>query len=159
MQIINEIGRHTMQGGSRRSGDLGRAAVVATPTWTRSSASRTTDVAARAKAKDHTTPAPLDMTNISVSLDDEFFEAYETKPPDHERAVRVYRKGGRQDADDRGAGFSVDRGRHAGEVLRNACTEVTSADDSTCATSARSCCRRFDDPPTSRRPWPTPCCS
>ena len=147
MQIINEIGRHTMQGGSRRSAiwaglpwnhpDVDAFIRIKDyPMWLREQ-----------KAKDHTTPAPLDMTNISVSLDDEFFEAYEhPSHPEHERAVRVYRKAVDKMLTTAEPGFSVDRGRHAGEVLRNACTEVTSADDSDVCNLGSLVLSRFTDP-------------
>ena len=147
MQIINEIGRHTMQGGSRRSAiwaglpwwhaDVDAFIRIKDyPKWLRDQ-----------KAADFNTPAPLDMTNISVTLDDDFFEAYEhPSHPDHERAVRVYRKVVDKMLTTAEPGFSVDRGRHAGEVLRNACTEVTSADDSDVCNLGSLVLSRFDDP-------------
>ena len=43
------------------------------------------------KARDYNFPAPADMTNISVMLDDEFFEAYDDlRHFHHFHAVQVY---------------------------------------------------------------------
>jgi ribonucleoside-diphosphate reductase alpha chain len=83
------------------------------------------------KEKDFNFPAPMDGTNISVQLDDEFFDAYHDK--DHVRhalAHDVYWKTVRHMLESAEPGFSVDVGKNAGETLRNACTEVTSYDDS-----------------------------
>jgi ribonucleoside-diphosphate reductase alpha chain len=98
------------------------------------------------KEKDFNFPATMDGTNISVQLDDAFFEAYhnpnyvhpieDPEKPDkhkhvtHEWARRVYWTTVKQMLKTAEPGFSIDTGLNAGETLRNACTEVTSADDS-----------------------------
>jgi ribonucleoside-diphosphate reductase alpha chain len=83
------------------------------------------------KEKDYNFPAALDGTNISVILDDEFFQAYDNeKHPQYTLARNVYWATVRQMLKTAEPGFSVDVGENAGEHLRNACTEVTSRDDS-----------------------------
>lgn len=109
------------------------------------------------RAADFNAPAPMDYTNHSVCLDDAFFEAMSgaSSPDGFETSIGAVRKAARgrtwdmgddrsavevasevyweavRDALERGnVGFSVDIGESAGEWLRNACTELTSADDS-----------------------------
>lgn len=146
MQMVNEAGRHIMQGGSRRS------AIWAGLHWwhpdvfefigLKDWSQEVKDL----KEKDFNFPATMDMTNISVILDDEFFEALndpdwelgysngDTAADDiryvnHEWAQKVYWTVIEKMLTTGEPGFSVDVGEHAGENLRNACTEVTSADD------------------------------
>lgn len=131
MQQINETGRHTMQGGNRRS-----AIWAGLPWWHEDVLDfiKIKDWPAEVKAlkeKDWSFPAPMDMTNISVCLDDDFFAAY--NDPSHERhgwANLVYDVALVHMLKHGEPGFSVDTGDKADEVLRNACTEITSADDS-----------------------------
>ena len=131
MCATNEFGRNVQQGGSRRS------ALWAGLSW------RHPDVLEFArmknwspdlramKEKDFNFPAPMDGTNISVDLDDEFFTAYDTPVhPLHSHAQEVFWLVVRQMLQTAEPGFSVNVGANAGEDLRNACTEVTSADDS-----------------------------
>lgn len=142
MKMVNEIGRNIMQGGSRR------AAIWAGLHWNHPDVfSFATvkdwdeDIVAM-KNKDYNAVAPLDMTNISVILDDDFFEAYEnenwtktytlggqTYTVDHEWAQKVYWTVVEKMLTTAEPGFSIDVGENAGEHLRNACTEITSADD------------------------------
>jgi len=73
------------------------------------------------KAKDFNFPATLDMTNISVILDDNFFTAYnDTDHPKHKRAHEIYWKTVRNMMIAGEPGFSIDVGENAGEHLRNA---------------------------------------
>lgn len=130
MKAVNEIGRNIMQGGSRRS------AIWAGLHWNHPDVfdfmkvkDWDADISAM-KEKDFNAYAPLDMTNISVILDDEFFAAYEN--PEHEMnewAHKVYWTAVEGMLKTGEPGFSVDIGENAGEHLRNACTEVTSHDD------------------------------
>ncbi len=131
MGIINEIGRRVMQGGSRRS------AIWAGLSWKHPDVFkfiRAKDWAPEIRAlkeKDFNFPATLDMTNVSVILDDEFFVAYHDPMHNmHDRAQEVYWMTVRKMITTAEPGFSIDTGINAGETLRNACTEVTSADDS-----------------------------
>lgn len=131
MQMTNECGRGIMQGGSRRS------AIWAGLNWRHKDIFEfiglknwSPEVRAM-KEKDFNFPATMDGTNISVQLDDAFFEAYRDKDHvDHKWAYDVYWTTVKQMLKTAEPGFSIDLGENAGETLRNACTEVTSADDS-----------------------------
>jgi ribonucleoside-diphosphate reductase alpha chain len=131
MQMVNEAGRGIMQGGSRRS------AIWAGLHWWHPDIYEFINLKnwspeVRAlKAKDFNFPATMDGTNISVILDDEFFAAYDdTQHPKHGMAHSVYWATVKQMLKTAEPGFSVDVGINAGENLRNACTEITSHDDS-----------------------------
>lgn len=131
MHVVNEIGRSVMAGGSRRSALWGGI------NWKHPDALKLTEVKdwpeylVKEKEKDFSAAAPLDMTNISILLDDEFFEAYYNKFHEkHHLAHEVYNRAVESMLRSGEPGFSVDVGKNAGETLRNACTEVTSADDS-----------------------------
>lgn len=130
MQMVNEAGRHIMQGGSRR------AAMWAGLHWDHEDVfdfirikNWSEDVQAM-KAKDFNAPAAMDSTNISVILDDKFFAAYEDPfHPQHDHAHKLYLECVELMLTTGEPGFSVDVGENAGEHLRNACTEITSRDD------------------------------
>ena len=130
MQSVNEIGRHIMQGGSRR------AAIWAGLHWWHPDvfkfmAIKDWDEGIRAmKEKDFNAYAPMDMTNISVILDTEFFNAFESPEHGmHEWAQKVYWTAVEKMLSTGEPGFSIDAWENEGENLRNACTEVTSYDD------------------------------
>jgi ribonucleoside-diphosphate reductase alpha chain len=83
------------------------------------------------KERDFNFPATLDFTNISVILDDDFFDAYHNSGhPLHSLAEEVYWTTVRGMMETGEPGFSIDAGPNLGENLRNACTEITSYDDS-----------------------------
>lgn len=131
MQMVNECGRHIMQGGSRRS------AIWAGLKWSHPDINdfirvkNWSEEVRALKEKDFDFPATLDMTNISVILDDEFFTAYnDNEHRLHDLAHSVYRQVVKKMVTTAEPGFSVDTGANSGETLRNACTEVTSSDDS-----------------------------
>lgn len=131
MRMINEIGRGVMQGGARRS------AIWAGLKWSHPDVDafiRMKDWSKELRAlkeQDFNFPLEMEFTNISVLLDDEFFEAYEDlMHPKHAVAQRVYEDSVARMVRTAEPGLSVDVGVNAGETLRNACTEVTSADDS-----------------------------
>lgn len=131
MQMVNEAGRGIMQGGSRRS------AIWAGLSWRHKDCGeflRLKDWSPevrKLKEKDFNFPATMDGTNISVQLDDEFFKAYhDEKHILHAQAHGVYWGTVRQMLSSAEPGFAVDLGVNAGETLRNACTELTSRDDS-----------------------------
>lgn len=131
MQMQNELGRGIMQGGSRRS------AIWAGLNWAHQDIHKfitmknwSIEVQAM-KEKDFNFPATMDGTNISVLLDDDFFEAYnDDKNPQHSHAQSVYWAVVKQMLKTGEPGFSIDVGENKNESLRNACTEVTSRDDS-----------------------------
>lgn len=130
MKAVNEIGRNIMQGGSRRS------AIWAGLHWNHPdifdfmSVKDWPDYIVEAKSKDFNAVAPMDMTNISIILDDDFFAAYENPAhKDHDLALHVYWSAVEKMLSGGEPGFSIDVGENAGEHLRNACTEITSRDD------------------------------
>lgn len=126
MQMVNEDGRHIMQGGSRRS------AIWARLGWKHPDVNKFItlkdwpDWLVAQKLRDFNTPAPMDMTNISVGLDDRFFDSYRVGD---RMAHQVYWDTVRHMVETAEPGFSIDVGPNAGETLRNACTEVSSHDD------------------------------
>jgi ribonucleoside-diphosphate reductase alpha chain len=130
MQMVNEIGRHVMQGGSRR------AAIWAGLHWWHPDIfdfMRLKDWSQEVrdlKEKDFNHPATMDTTNISVILDTQFFDAMQdTMHEKHEWAQTVYWKTIDKMLTTGEPGFSIDAFENEGENLRNACTEITSRDD------------------------------
>lgn len=88
-----------------------------------------TEEVKKIKEKDFDFPAPLDMTNISVILDKDFFNAYDDKENIlHKHAKDVYWKVVESMVRNGEPGFSVDYD-NKNESLRNACTEIVSEDD------------------------------
>ncbi len=132
MYAVNEVGRNVMQGGSRRS------AIYASLNWAHEDipdflkSKNWADIpigttglsVADAKMADFNYPAPLDMTNISVNYDDAWLNkaSRETDPIFVENCRQAMKTGE--------PGFSFNFGEKQRETLRNACTEVTSEDDS-----------------------------
>lgn len=124
MQMINEIGRGVMQGGSRRS------AIYASLNWLHEditsflTAKNWSTLIRDQKNLDFNFPAPLDMTNISVNYDDKWLY-------NADRAnLHTFVENCRQAMMTGEPGFSFNFGDKQNETLRNACTEVTSEDDS-----------------------------
>lgn len=131
MQMVNEAGRGIMQGGSRRS------ALFASLHWNHPdihdfiTIKNWSPEIHALKEKDFNFPATLDGTNVSVILDDDFFEAYNNdKHEQHSMAHSVYWQTVKQMLKTAEPGFSVDVGENKNENLRNACCEITSRDDS-----------------------------
>lgn len=138
MHSVNEVGRNVMQGGSRRS------AIYASLLWNHGDANsflsmkdwhnmpvgkqKVEDGSAytlwHAKQEDFNYPCPLDMTNVSLNYDDNWLNTKDrhldgTFLKNCEQAMRTGEPG-----------FSFNFGSKRYETLRNACTEVTSEDDS-----------------------------
>lgn len=131
MQMLNEVGRGIVQGGNRRS------AIWAGLHWDHADIHKFIEMknwspeVRELKEKNFNFPATLDGTNVSVILDDAFFSAYHSESnPLHAHAHGVYRATVRQMLKTAEPGFSVDTGSNNRENLRNACTEVTSENDS-----------------------------
>ena len=162
MRQVNDTGRHIMSGGNRRS-----AIWAGLPWWHPDIfefivSKDYSDEIKALKKKDWNFPAPMDTTNISVSLDDEFFYAYghctrdlstvrgEHVAPDGGKwetwAHRVYDTAIDHMLKHGEPGFTVDTGDKSDEVLRNACTEITSADDSDVCNLGSLVLSRFDSP-------------
>jgi ribonucleoside-diphosphate reductase alpha chain len=130
MKMVNEAGRNIMQGGQRRS------AIYASLNW------KHPDVFKFLRMKDHspelraqkeadfTFELPMELTNISVNYDTEFFIAIEDVNHHlHLHAKAVYSLNCSQAFKTAEPGFSFNF-RKDNETLRNACCEVTSEDDS-----------------------------
>ena len=133
MKMINEIGRHVMQGGSRRS------AIYASLAWDHPDAEEFlhvkdwysqiipgTDVSlGQVREKDFNFPAPLDMTNVSLNYDTNW--VLKAMQGDF---GSTFEKNVHQAMMTGEPGFSFNFFDKENETLRNACTEVTSEDDS-----------------------------
>ena len=134
MQMLNEIGRRVMQGGSRRS------AIYASLNWKHADVDKfllsknwydmpvgnTGFTIGQVKEQDFNFVAPMDMTNISVNYDTEWLINYwETG-----NVGSTFKQNVRQALQTAEPGFSFNFFDKENETLRNACTEVTSEDDS-----------------------------
>ena len=134
MFMINEIGRNVMQGGSRRSaiyaslncrhGDIQEFLHV--KNWDSIMVPGTDKSLGDIRREDFNFPAPLDMTNISVNYDTEWLMNY-WKTGD---VGEVFMENIRQALSTAEPGFSFNFFAKENETARNACTEVTSEDDS-----------------------------
>lgn len=133
MMMINEIGRHVMQGGSRRS------AIYASLNWQHADAQEFLHVKdwysqmvpgtgmsiGQVREKDFNFPAPLDMTNISLNYDTAWVLG--SMQGDYGATFLENVKQAMMTGE---PGFSFNFFDKENETLRNACTEVTSEDDS-----------------------------
>ena len=134
MQMINEIGRRVMQGGSRRSaiyaslnwdhGDVND--FLTSKDWDQMPVGNTGLTLKQIKEQDFNFPVPLDMTNISVNYNTDWLLKYwETGD-----VGEVFKKNVRQALRTAEPGFSFNFFEDENDTLRNACTEVVSSDDS-----------------------------
>jgi len=134
MQMINEIGRRVMQGGARRSaiyaslnhqhGDI--LDFLKAKDWHNMRIPGTDVSMAQVKEADFNFPAPLDMTNISVNYDTKWLlDYYRSGDPGD-----IFLRNVEQALKTGEPGFSFNFFDKENETLRNACTEVTSSDDS-----------------------------
>lgn len=138
IHTINEVGRNVMQGGSRRSAiyaslnwqhEDAQAFLIA-KNWRDMQVGKAVDAEGKpyslhsAKMDDFNYPCPLDMTNISLNYDDKFLGTLKDGLP------KMFVDNCRQAMSTGEPGFSFNFGKQEDETLRNACTEVTSADDS-----------------------------
>ena len=132
MNTINELGRNVMQGGSRRS------AIYASLNWRHGDVDQFLRMknwhdqeihegysVADAKSDNFNYNANLDMTNVSLNYDDAFLDHLENG-----HLPETFVTNCRQAMRTGEPGFSFNFGDKEDETLRNACTEVTSADDS-----------------------------
>ena len=134
MQMINEIGRRVMQGGSRRSAIYASLnhqhpdimQFLNAKNWNEMPVGKTGQTYFDVKQDDFDFPCPLDMTNISVNYDTDWLLNYwETG-----EIGDVFRYNVQQALRSAEPGFSFNFFEKENETLRNACTEVTSEDDS-----------------------------
>lgn len=125
MQMINEIGRRVMQGGSRRSAIYASlnhahpdiAKFLAAKDWDAMPVGKTGKSVWDIKQDDFNYPAPLDMTNISVNYDTKWLlDYYKTGDPG-----KVFKENVRQALRTAEPGFSFNFFDKEKETLRNAC--------------------------------------
>jgi ribonucleoside-diphosphate reductase alpha chain len=127
LYTLNEVGRNVMQGGSRRSALYGSmnwqhedaTQLLKAKNWHVITVGDTT--LANLKKADFNFPAPLDMMNISLNYDDAWLKD-QMNPVFIENVKQAMMTGE--------PGFSFNFGDKQNETLRNACTEITSEDDS-----------------------------
>lgn len=134
MFMVNEIGRNVIQGGSRRSaiyaslnwqhGDVDW--FLKAKDWHNQQVGGTDKTIWDLKTADFNYHAPLDMTNISVNYDTEWLMNYYKTG----EVGDVFLTNVEQALKTGEPGFSFNFFDKENETLRNACTEVTSSDDS-----------------------------
>ncbi len=134
MKMINAIGKHVMQGGSRRAaiyaslnwkhGDIDQ--FLKAKNWYNMPVAGTDKSVGQLKEADFNYDAPLDFTNISVNYDTEWLLNYWKTGEIGE----VFLENVEQALSTAEPGFSFNFFDKENETLRNACTEVTSEDDS-----------------------------
>lgn len=138
MQMVNETGRFVMQGGSRRSAIYASLNhkhediwdFLKVKNWENYPVAGTNLAEVK---KDHFNfPAPLDMTNISVNYDNSnlVHRSGTGSILEFDSTNKVFQENCRQAMMTGEPGFSFNFGAKENETLRNACTEVTSEDDS-----------------------------
>jgi ribonucleoside-diphosphate reductase alpha chain len=142
MMMVNDQGRYVMQGGARRSAiwaglpwDHPDVFAFITckdwPEWLREK-----------KQEDWTIPAPMDCTNISVTLDDAFFAAYgDPRNPNHDLAQNVYWTALSHMLRHGEPGFTVDTGANAVRYSATPALRLPRPTIRTCATLGRSSSR------------------
>ena len=130
LHTLNEVGRNVMQGGSRRSALYGSMNwqhedtnnLLTAKNWHDMKVGDTT--LAELKKAEFNFPAPLDMMNVSLNYDDAWLHSTgRANDP-------IFLKNVRQAMMTGEPGFSFNFGEKQNETLRNACTEITSEDDS-----------------------------
>ena len=134
MQMINEIGRRVMQGGSRRSAIYASLnwkhrdidTFLNSKNWYDMPVGSTGFTVGQIKEQDFNFAAPLDMTNISVNYDTEWLLNYWNTG----EVGDVFKANVRQALSTAEPGFSFNFFDKENETLRNACTEVVSDKDS-----------------------------
>lgn len=134
IEMINEIGRKVMQGGSRRSalyaslncrhGDIMH--FIGIKDWEKYRVGNSGLTLADIKREDFDFPAPLDCTNISVNYDTKWLLDYWNTGA----VGDVFTENVKQALRTGEPGFSFNFFDKENETLRNACTEVCSSDDS-----------------------------
>lgn len=134
MQVVNDLGRQVMQGGSRRS------AMYASLNWQHGDAQKflkmkdwheipvkgTNKTIWDLKAADFNFPAPMDMTNVSLNYDTAWIQEYGRTGQVGETFLTNMRQA--MKTGEPGLSFNFYENNY--ETLRNACCELTSEDDS-----------------------------
>lgn len=134
MDMINSIGRHLIQGGSRRSAIYASLNhkhadiydFLKSKNWYSMPVAGTDKSMGQLKEEDFNFICPLDMTNISVNYDTDWLMKYWSTKEYGE----VFLDNCRQALSTGEPGFSFNFFDKETETLRNACCELTSSDDS-----------------------------
>jgi ribonucleoside-diphosphate reductase alpha chain len=134
MQMTNELGRGVMQGGSRRSAIYASlncwhddiAQFLKMKNWYTMHVAGTGKSIGNVKEADFNFPAPMDYTNISINYDTKWIEDYWRTNDVGE----TFKQNVRQALSTGEPGFSFNFWDKETETLRNACTEISSSDDS-----------------------------
>ena len=129
LHTLNEVGRNVMQGGSRRSALYGSLNwqhedawdFLHIKNWHDMTVPGTNMSVADIKKADFNYHAPLDMMNISLNYDDAWLNG---------NGSEVFTENCRQALMTGEPGFSFNFGAKQNETLRNACSEISSEDDS-----------------------------
>ena len=131
LHTLNEIGRNVMQGGSRRSALYGSMNwqhedakhLLSAKNWHEMYLGKQKEyTVADMKKLDFNYAAPLDMMNVSLNYDDAWLHG--------DGSDDIFIQNVRQAMMTGEPGFSFNFGDKQNETLRNACTEITSEDDS-----------------------------
>ena len=131
LHTLNEIGRNVMQGGSRRSALYGSMNwqhedakhLLSAKNWHEMYLGKQKEyTVADMKKLDFNYAAPLDMMNVSLNYDDAWLHG--------DGSDDIFIQNIRQAMMTGEPGFSFNFGDKQNETLRNACTEITSEDDS-----------------------------
>ena len=134
LHTLNEVGRNGMQGGSRRSALYGSlnwqhedaVDVLTAKNWHSMLVGNRKEYSlSDLKKLDFNFPAPLDMMNVSLNYDDAFLQELEKS-----KLPEIFISNTKQAMMTGEPGFSFNFGTQENETLRNACTEITSEDDS-----------------------------
>ena len=125
MHAVNDAGRRWKEGATRRSANWAGLPWHHDDIREFIHAKEWSPEVRALKAQNYDFPADLDQTNISVGLDDEFFEKVREGDPKTWALFLEIVEAARTHGD---PGFSIDCGENTGEHLRNPCTEVTSRD-------------------------------
>lgn len=130
LHMVNELGRHIMQGGQRRSAIYGSLNWKHPDIYKFINCKNHSPEMRALKEKDFNFPLPMELTNISVNYDTEFFVAIENpEHPLHTKAMEIYMLNCKQAFSTAEPGMSFNYLKD-NETLRNACCEVVSEDDS-----------------------------
>ena len=134
MMMINEIGRNVMQGGARRSAlyaslrhshkDIEQ--FLSIKDWDNQPVKGTNATVGDLVRADFAYNAPLSCTNISVNYDTAWIEHYKKTG----EVGDVFKKNVSMALRNGEPGFSFNFYDKENETLRNACTEISSSDDS-----------------------------
>jgi len=93
LNITNELGRYVMQGGQRRSAIFGSLKWSHPDVFKFMEMKNHSEELKALKNKDFNFPLPMELTNISVDYDTEFFIAIDQEThPKHELAKKVWRQ-------------------------------------------------------------------